>query len=221
MMKRLMTVCLCVLLLVTLSVPVFAERAETVHFSLIANDAKAGESVIVTVSIPENSYFTNATLLMHYDPAVMTYVTDSAAGGAISPSGAWVLSNDFADKGYVKAVYVTIDGIVEGGELLTFEFTAKSEAPAQFSLTFDECIGVDENGIEFVVDYTTEPVIVNGDGSEVPSMPVEAVTTAPAEQDAPAEEGGLNVTVLLIVAGVAVVLVAGVTIVMVMAKKKS
>ncbi len=217
MLKRIMSIIFCVLLLgAMMSVPAFAERAETVNFSLIANDAKAGESVIVTVSIPENSYFTNATLLMHYDPAVMTYVTDSAAGGAISPSGAWVLSNDFADKGYVKAVYVTIDGIVEGGELLTFEFTAKSEAPAQFSLTFDECIGVDENGVEFEVNYTTEPVVVNSDGSVMPTMPVITTTTAPAE-----EEGGINTTVLLIVVGVAVVLVAGVTAVMVFLKKKS
>ncbi len=214
-MKRWLTLLMCVVLMCAFSVTVCAERAETVNFSLIANDAKAGESVIVTVSIPENSYFTNATLLMHYDPAVMTYVTDSAAGGAISPSGAWVLSNDFADKGYVKAVYVTIDGIVEGGELLTFEFTAKSEAPAQFSLTFDECIGVDENGIEFEVDYTTEPIVVNSDGSVAPSMPV-TTTTALAEK-----ENGNNTTVLLIVAGVAVLLVAGVTAVMVFLKKKS
>lgn len=215
MIKRVSVGLLCLLMLILSTVPVSAEDTP-LDFTLIANDAAAGEKVIVTVSIPENSYFTNATMYLHYDPSVVTYVADSVAGGAVSPSFAMVLGNDFPDKSYVKTVYVTVDGIVEGGELITYEFTAKSNAPAQFSLTFDECMGVDGNGVEFTVAPKNDPIIINNDGSVTPSVPSVTTTTAPN-----AEADGMNVTAILIAVGVVAALIVGITVTMVIIRKKS
>lgn len=215
MIKRVFVGLMCLLMLTLSAIPAAAEDAP-VDFSLIANDAAAGETVIVTVSIPENSYFTNATMYLHYDPTAVTYVADSVAGGAVSPSVAMVLGNDFPEDAYVKTVYVTVDGIVEGGELITYEFTAKSNAPAQFYLTFDECMGVDAEGVEFNVTPQNEPIVINSDGSVTPTVPT--VTSASA---ATAAEGGLNVTALLIITGAVIVVIAGITVTMLVVKKKS
>ncbi len=180
-------------------------RAETVDFSLVANDAAAGESVVVMVNISENSYFTNATMYLHYDPAVVSYVPDSAMGGAISPSTSMVMANDFPEKGYVKIAYVTIAGIQDGGELLTAEFTALSDEPAAFSLSFDECMGVDENGNEFSVNYSLE-----GEQS------ADVVTTTTAAPDAPTN----NNTVMIVLVVILAVIVAALVVIGILLSKK-
>ncbi len=174
-MKQVLCVILAVLLTATCSLSVFAAPAESVTYTLTANDAKVGETVTVAVSISENSYFTNATIYLHYNADAMKYVSDEL--GASAPKSAMYMSNNFADQGFVKMAYVAINGLTKGGELFVFTFEALSEEAAEFSMSFDECIGADDDNVEFDVNYTVVPCTVNSKGQTVPTK-----TTTTASQ---------------------------------------
>ncbi len=166
-MKQVLSVILAVLLMATCCLPAFAAPAESVTYTLTANDAEVGETVTVAVSISENSYFTNATIYLHYNADAMEYVSDEL--GASAPKSAMYMSNNFADKGYVKMAYVAINGLKKGGELFVFTFKALSKDAAEFSMSFDECIGADDDNNEFDVNYTVVPCVVNSNGQTVPT----------------------------------------------------
>lgn len=183
MIKRFTAVCLSVLLLLSLcGGAAVSARAETVTFSLSVTEGQKGDTVTVSIDLSEQSYFTNATFYLHYDPAVVAYVWESEATGDASPRmNTMFAAVDHTDKSYVKGVYVTVNGIDEGGTLLTIDFDVLSDKPAVFSLTFDECCGADESNIEFDVNYKTVGCVLNNNtdpDTSVVAPTVVATTTA-------------------------------------------
>ncbi len=175
----LMTCALTVLLMFGMTVS--AAPADTMVFTMSVTEGDVGDTVTVSVSISENSYFTNTTFYLHYDSSKVSYVKDSLDVGKASPSGkAMFDALDHPDKNFVKGAYVTISGIKKAGELIKMDFKVLDAAPAAFSLSFDECVGVDENDVEFDVNYRVEGCVLNNDGTvETPTGdPVVIPTTA-------------------------------------------
>ncbi len=161
-MKRFVCLALCMVMLFALSAQslmVSAAEGDAMTFTLTADDVNVGETLKVSVSISADSYFTNATIFMHYNPAVVEYVTDYI--GEASPKSAMYMSNNFIDEGYVKAAYVTTRGITAEGEFLVFEFKLLTEQEATFDMSFIECVGVDDNNREFDINYTVVPCTIN------------------------------------------------------------
>jgi len=187
MLKRLASVLLCVTMLFAMSAVcanVSAARADSATFTISSTNAEVGEKVYVSVTLSADSYFTNATLYLHYNTTALKYVEDSFAPGYISPSSAMAMAADHADKGFVKAAYVSPRSIKKGGELLLFEFTVIKKIPAEFSLSFDECVGVDENNKDFDVKYSVVGSTTNADSAVVvPTTPTtknpNVTTTSP------------------------------------------
>lgn len=173
MMKRSISCILCAVMLAMLlcGTMMVSARVDTVTFALSVNDAKVGETATVSVSIPADSYFTNATMHLHYDSTVVSFIEEDV--GEISPRNSMFMVNNKPEENEVMAAFVTVNGIKKGGVLVTFAFEVLKETPVEFSLTFNECVGVDENDVEFDVNYVTQSCILNNDGS---------LTTAPASK---------------------------------------
>lgn len=178
MFKRIFAWTVCVVLLLSVCSQAVSARAATTTFSLSVNDGKAGETVTVSLSLSAESYFTNCTFYVHYDPNVVSYVTDSETPGPISPSTSMLYVMDHQDQNYVKGAYVTVKGIKKEGVLLSLDFTVLKEAATTFSLSFDECVGVDENDTEFDVSYQVSACTLNAHAAPAPTSASPAVTTA-------------------------------------------
>ncbi|MBQ4617013.1 MAG: hypothetical protein IJB27_01405, partial [Clostridia bacterium] len=182
-MKRGVTIGICALLMALMlcgTMTAFA-RAEVVNFALSVNDAKVGETATVSVSLPADSYFTNTTMHLHYDSTAVSFIEEDV--GEISPRSAMFMVNDKPEENMVSAAYVTINGIKKGGVLVTFAFEVLKETPVEFSLTFNECVGVDENDVEFDVNYVTQSCILNNDGSLTTAPASKPTTTTPTAND--------------------------------------
>jgi len=176
-MFKKMTAMLSVLLCVTMlmSAAVVSARIETVNFALSCTDGEVGETVTISLSIPADSYFTNATMHLHYDSSALSFIEEGV--GSASARGAMFMVNDKPAENTLSAAYVTINGIKKGGVLLTFDFEVLKKTPVPVTLTFNECVGVDANDVEFDVKYTTEGCVVNNDGS-LTAPPVSEPTSA-------------------------------------------
>ncbi len=176
-MFKKMTAMLSVLLCVTMlmSAAVVSARIETVNFALSCTDGEVGETVTISLSIPADSYFTNATMHLHYDSTALSFIEEGV--GSASARGAMFMVNDKPAENTLSAAYVTINGIKKGGVLLTFDFEVLKKTPVPVTLTFNECVGVDANDVEFDVKYTTEGCVVNNDGS-LTAPPVSEPTSA-------------------------------------------
>ncbi len=181
MFRRMMTAVLTAVLCIALmSGALVSARIDTVNFALSATDGEVGETITISLSIPADSYFTNATMHLHYDSTALSFIEEDV--GEASARGAMFMVNDKPEQNTLSAAYVTINGIKKGGVLLTFDFEVVKKTPVPVTLTFNECVGVDANDVEFDVKYTTEGCIVNNDGSLTappPSEPTSTVTTAP------------------------------------------
>lgn len=188
MIKRLTAILLCVLMLLSAGSLTALARAETVEFGLSVTEGKTGDTVTLSIGLSEQSYFTNATLYVHYDPAVVSYVADSEATGAASPKMNTMFAVvDHPDKEYVKGVYVTVNGITKSGVLMMLDFEVKSDDPAVFSLSFEECCGSDENIGDFDVEYVTFGCVLNN--STVPDTSVTAPVITPTTPSGGSEAG--------------------------------
>lgn len=199
MTKRMISVLLAgMLLLLLISGATVSARAQTTDFTLSVTEGKVGDTVTVSIHLSEQSYFTNSTFYLHYDPAVVAYVFESEDVGAISPKNTMFAVKDHANKGYIKGVYVTVNGISAGGVLMTIDFTVLSDEPAVFSLTFDECCGADENGAEFDVSYQTIGCVLNNrttPDTSVTAPTIAAPTTAPnGDSHTTAPDGTITTT---------------------------
>lgn len=179
-MRRWISVLLCMVLLMTSLGVMATARAETVEFGLSVTEGKKGDTVTLTIDITADSYFSNATMYVHYDPAVVEYVEDSAMGGEATPAmNTMYMGRNHEDQKYVKLVYATVSGIQKSGALLTMEFTVLKNDPAVFSLSFDECCGSDENMGDFDVEYVTFGCVLNNreDSKEEVTAPIITPTT--------------------------------------------
>ncbi len=180
--QRIKRVGICVItlcLMIGMCMPAVA-HTNPVAFSLTATNGEVGDTVTVSMNISPESYFTNATFYLYYDTDAMEYVSDDL--GSASPRGAMYMSNNFVDKGFLKAVYVTVSGIKNGGELVVFTFKVLKKTPAAFSLKMDECAGVEaDDTTEFDLVYVLEGCIANDDGTgESPVTVTSPKTSVPA-----------------------------------------
>lgn len=182
MHKRVLTLFLGVIMLTAMLTQglTVSARAAQVDFTLSATNGKVGDTITVSLDLSADSYFTNATFYLGYDTLAVEFVEEGV--GSISPSmNTMFMAQDYSDRSYVKGVYVTVNGITKGGTLLTFDFKVIKNTPAVFSLSFDECIGVDENDHEFDLKYQIKGCVANNDGSvTLPSSNSSALTTTKA-----------------------------------------
>jgi len=155
--------CICLVLSVMLMLSMTVVGASAaggdgqIVFTLSANDAAVGETVTLSVSVPENSYFTNAVMYLHYDADKLAYVEGSETTGEAAPTGAWFMVADYPEEGFIKGAYVTVSGARKGGSLVEVSFTVLKEGITAFTLAFDECVGVDPDGEKFDVLYFIDP----------------------------------------------------------------
>ena len=182
MFKKTISCVVCALLLVTclMTVAVSAGPDDTMLFTLSVTEGGAGDTVKVSISIPENSRFTNAMMYLHYNPEAVSYVEESIEAGPASPkSGTMFEALAHTDKYFVKCAYITGGVVTKGGVLLTFDFNVLAAIPAAFSLSFDECQGEAEDGTMFEVKYTVVGCVLNNDGSLSNPTGEPVYTTAP------------------------------------------
>lgn len=180
MFKKWLCAILCVMMLASAVLTVSAAPEDTTAFTLSVTEGAVGDTVTVSLSISENSRFANAMLYLHYDPDAVSYVEDSLEAGSASPkSGTMFDVKDHKDKSFLKCAYITGGVVTKGGVLLSFDFEVLSDAPAMFSLSFDECQGETEDGTIFDVRYEITGCVLNNDGSvQVPTGgPVVTTTT--------------------------------------------
>lgn len=195
MMKRLASLLLCAAVLLVLSGACFvvsAAPAETATFTVTSTNAEVGQKIYVSVTLSADSYFTNATMYLHYDKTAVKYVEDSFTTGYVTPNTAMAMAADHPDKGYVKAAYVSPKSIKKGGEMVLYEFTVLKKIPVTFSLSFDECVGVDENNKDFDVKYVVVNATSNADAAVTPIPTTTSVTTptsvsTPSNDTAPSD----------------------------------
>ncbi len=168
MFKKWMSCAVSVLVLMAclMSVTVSAGPDDTMLFTLSVTEGGVGDTVKVSISIPENSRFTNAMMYLHYNPEAVSYVEESIEAGAASPkSGTMFEALAHTDKYFVKCAYITGGVVTKGGVLLNFDFEVLSAIPAAFSLSFDECQGEAEDGTMYDVKYEVVGCVLNNDGS--------------------------------------------------------
>ncbi len=180
MFKKWLCAILCVVMLASAVLSASAAPEDTTAFTLSVTEGTVGDTVTVSLSISENSRFANAMLYLHYDPDAVSYVEDSLEAGSASPkSGTMFDAKDHKDESFVKCAYITGGVVTKGGVLLSFDFEVLSDAPAVFSLSFDECQGEAEDGTIFDVRYEITGCVLNNNGSaQVPTGgPVVTTTT--------------------------------------------
>ncbi|MGN0171217.1 MAG: cohesin domain-containing protein [Acutalibacteraceae bacterium] len=184
MTKRLGACAIAFCLMVMMCMPA-AAHTNPVTFSLTTTNGEVGDTITVSLNISPESYFTNATFYLYYDNDAVEYVSDDL--GSASPRGAMYMSNNFVDRGFLKAVYVTVSGIKNGGQLVEFTFKVLKKTAAAFSLKMDECNGVEaDDTTEFDLVYILEGCIANDDGSlERPSTVTSPATVTPPATTAP------------------------------------
>jgi len=182
MVKRVWSILLSVVLLLSaMGVMTVGAKADKVDFSLATTNGGIGDTVTVTVSLSAESYFTNTTLSLFYDPSVVQFSEERT--GKISPSSAMFMILDYPTDGFVKGAYVAAKPIKKAGVLLEFDFVIVKEQETIFSLGFEECVGEDENGVMFDVNYNAGSCVLNkgkGQAATTAKPPVTTkVTVAP------------------------------------------
>ncbi len=183
MIKRMVSCALCVVCLVTLlgGVMAVSARASKVDFSLATTNGGIGDTVTVSVSLSADSYFTNTTMAIYYDPSVVQFSEERT--GAISPASAMFMVLDYPSDGFVKGAYVSAHPIKKSGVLVEYDFVIVQETEMVFSIGFEECVGEDENGQMFDVDYNAGSCVLNrGKGKPATTAapkPTTRVTEAP------------------------------------------
>lgn len=208
MFKKWMACVISVLMLVCLmNISVAAGPDDTVTFTLSVSEGSVGDTVTVSVSVPEQSRLTNTMMYLHYNPDAVSYVADSIGAGSASPkSGTMFDAMDHKDKYYVKAAYITGNVVVKGGVLLTFDFEVLSAIPAAFSLSFDECQGEAEDGTMFDMKNASVGCVLNNDGNvsaptgeavyttTTVTPPTVTTVTDPMPSDAPSTQPAVTTT---------------------------
>ncbi|MBQ9414880.1 MAG: hypothetical protein IJU16_07130, partial [Clostridia bacterium] len=176
--KRIGMMLLAVCVLLQMPIIVSAARAENVTFSLsAAGDTSTGSTVTISWNVSENSYFSNCTVYVYYNPKLVEFLDYDS--GSNAPSGSMFMAADHKDELFVKGAFVHIKGIQTSGELAQFMFRVLDDSkPAEFSLAMDECEGLDPPDSEnaFDISYTLTGVVIN---SKEP-----AVTTVPSSSPA-------------------------------------
>ncbi len=186
MLKKWVTCLLCLTLmtaLLSVGFEVSAATGDQVAFTLSASESDG--IVTVSISLPEKSNFCNATIYLHYDPAVLSYIEESVYAGSISPkSGTMFMAKAHTEEKYVKCVYATGGRVTKGGVLLNFEFEQLSDAPSQLYLSFDECCAADDSDEVYDLNYTVVGCVWNNDGSvETPTGVTSPTTTEASTND--------------------------------------
>lgn len=177
MLKRILSFMLCVVCLTAVigGTMMVSARASKVDFSLTTTDGGIGDTVTLSVSLSADSYFTNTTMTIYYDPSVVQFSEERA--GAISPSSAMFMALDFPEDGYVRGAYVAAKPIKKSGVLVEYDFVIMQETEMVFSIGFDECVGEDENGTMFDVDYNAGSCVLNrGKGKPATTTAAKATT---------------------------------------------
>lgn len=148
-MKKLLSLLLCVVMLCTVSVTAFADGDNVTDavVSVGTVEGKAGESVIVPVSIQSNPGFGALTFTVTYDSSVLSISDEKVTPGAViegavntanSEKAMYLVNTAEAGKIYVcliKAENITGDGVLFNAEFTVAE-GAKNDT--EISLTVDE-----------------------------------------------------------------------------------
>ncbi len=200
MLKRMISMALCAVLLITLACGAVSveARADRVVFSLATTNGGVGDTITVTVSLSGDSYFTNTTMSLYYDPSVVQFSEERT--GAISPGSAMFMVLDYPNDGFVKGAYVAAKPIKKAGALLEFDFVIVKETEMVFSLGFEECVG-EENGEMFDVNYQAGTCVLNkGKGQPATTakpLSTTRVTAVPTTANKPANttKAPVNTTV--------------------------
>ena len=155
-----------------------------------------GEAVVAVMAenLPEHS--TCFSLLLRYDPQVITPV--SATAGPIIPFGENSCLSDsigLSQSGLVKIVYLGSDDIPRNGELLNLTFHVDVDAIGEQIITWGTCTMEDDAGK--TVNISGESIVINVDSS-VPAKLNAPDTTAIVGKvvDIPVYLHGNNVSML-------------------------
>lgn len=165
-MKKFASVLLAVLVAFSMfSFVVSAADATTLTLSADKTTVKAGDTVKVTVSVPENSGLAALTVDVVYDATAFEAVSVVGAGLFTSQAAQGMeMPNANYAAGKARFVAVATNALVAGGTVFTAEFKALTDAKSTISLDVSESAG--DNG---EIAVTANSVVINEKTVEEPT----------------------------------------------------
>lgn len=148
--------------LTAVSAPVSANAAGTVSLTVTSITAIAGEDIVISINISENSRLAAATFLLKYDTTKLTY--KSSAAGSAAADGFSSINPNFAVNGNFKTIndsFISSDEVAAAGSMLNVTFTVNTGWTGSTPLTLTTSDFANGHYIEIPKTITNGSVTVN------------------------------------------------------------
>ena len=116
-MKKILSLVLTFLMILSVVLVTFAE-APTLRATTFMNEAE--DTLVVTISISENSYVCGSNMNLIYDPAVLRY--ESYAQGDILGDAIAAVNANYGENA-IRIVWGKAEELVDDGDLITLTFS--------------------------------------------------------------------------------------------------